>query len=310
MRISSLTTSQTLLRNLQNLDQQQFKLQKQAADGQKISNPSDDPTSLGRVLRLESEKREMVQLRRNADHAQAIVSAGYTALQQMKEIMDDVQQIAINNSSGFNPNTFLVDAGLLKQHLDAARVLANDSFNGDYLFGGAASDTLPYDETFQFTGDRETLSLAQTNLQVGKDTSLTPFLKVAATEEDDFFASFFNDIQDLISALEEGHAGYEDGDESVINNAVTQIRLLDTTMNSTADKLADNLGQLAGKEMRIQMSKAHDDEWFLQTENRISQEVDADLTEVIVRLNDSRNAYQAAMQTGADLFKLSLLQYI
>ena len=310
MRIASLTTSQTLLRNLQSLDQQQFKLQNQAADGQKISRASDDPTAVGRVLRLETEKRELVQYRRNSDHAQAIVSAGYTALQQMKGIMDDVQQIAINNSSGFNPNTFLVDAGILKQHLDAARVLANDSFNGDYLFGGAASDTQPYDDNFQFTGDRATLSQAQYAIQVGKDTSISPVLDVAATDEEDFFASFFTEVQALITSLEEAHQGYVDGDEAVINTGVTQIRVLDKTMNDTADMLSDKLGELAAKELRIQLSNAHDDEWFLQTENRISQEVDADLTEVIVQLNDARNAYQAAMQTGADLFKLSLLQYI
>ena len=310
MRIASLTTSQTLLRNLQTLEQQQFKLQRQASDGQKITHASDDPTAVGRVLRLETEKRELVQLRRNSDHAQAIVSAGYTALQQMKGIMDDVQQIAINNSSGFNPNTFLVDAGILKQHLDAARVLANDSFNGDYLFGGAASDTQPYGEDFQFTGDRATLSQAQYSIQVGKDTSISPVLDVAATDEEDFFASFFKEIQGLITSLEEAHQGYLDGDEAVINTGVTQIRVLDKTMNDTADMLADKLGELAAKELRIQLSNAHDDEWFLQTENRLSQEVDADLTEVIVQLNDARNAYQAAMQTGADLFKLSLLQYI
>jgi flagellin-like hook-associated protein FlgL len=194
--------------------------------------------------------------------------------------------------------------------LDAARVLANDSFNGNYLFGGAASDTQPYDEDFAFTGDRDTLSQAQTSIQVGKDTTISPVLSVSATEDDDFFASFFKETQELIDALEEGHAGYQAGDEAVVNTAVTEIRLKDITMNDTADKLADNLGELAAKEMRIQLSKAHDDEWFLQTENRISQEVDADLTEVIVKLNDSRNAYQAAMKTGADMFKLSLLQYI
>ena len=310
MRIATLTQSQTLLRNIQSLDQQQFKLQKQAADGQKIANPSDDPTAVSRVIKLETHKREMVQLRRNAENAQATVSASYTALQQMKEIMDDVQQIAINNSSGFNPNTFITDVHVLEQHLDAARVLANDSFNGDYLFGGAASDTLPYDENFEFTGDREALSQATTAIQVGKDTTISPHLGVAATDEEDFFASLFRDIQDLMAALEEAATGYETNDEAIINSGVTQIRALDKTLNNTADKLADNLGVLAAKEMRIQASMDHDDEWFLQVENRISTDVDADLTEVIVKLNNARTTYQAAMQTGADLFKLSLLQYI
>jgi len=310
MRIATLTQSQTLLRNIQSLDQQQFKLQKQAADGQKIANPSDDPTAVSRVIKLETHKREMVQFRRNAENAQATVSASYTALQEMKGIMDNVQQIAINNSSGFNPNTFMTDVRVLEQHLDAARVLANDSFNGDYLFGGAASDTLPYDENFEFTGDREALSQATTAIQVGKDTTISPHLGVAATDEEDFFASFFTDIQELMTALEEAAAGYEAGDEAIINNGVTQIRALDKTLNDTADKLADNLGELAAKEMRIQASMDHDDEWFLQVENRISTDVDADLTEVIVKLNNARTAYQAAMQTGADLFKLSLLQYI
>ena len=60
----------------------------------------------------------------------------------------------------------------------------------------------------------------------------------------------------------------------------------------------------------LYVAKSHDDEWFLQVENRISMEVDADITETIVKLNQSRTAYQAALQTGVDLFSLSLLQYI
>ena len=62
--------------------------------------------------------------------------------------------------------------------------------------------------------------------------------------------------------------------------------------------------------MRIQAAMDHDDEWFLQVENRISTDVDADLTEVIVKLNAARTAYQSALQTGVDLFQMSLLQYI
>ena len=86
MRVPNLTSTDSLLRNLRSLDSQQLKLQ-QASDGQKITTADEDPTNMSRVLRLETDKREMVQYRRNAGHALDVANASFAALQKMEDLV-------------------------------------------------------------------------------------------------------------------------------------------------------------------------------------------------------------------------------
>ena len=310
MRVPNLTSTDLLLRNLRNLDSQQLKLQQQASDGQKITTADEDPTNMSRVLRLETDKREMVQYRRNAGHALDVANASFSALQKMEDLVARATEIARLTSSGLNPNSFATYAKEVEQIRAESLVRSNSSFNGKFLFNGAADGTRPYDDDFQFAGDRAELAAASTAVYVGEDTLITPHLAVAESDDEDFFASFFKDIQELEEALKEADQGYKEEDEVVINTGVTRIKTVGLDLLKTEDKLVDNIGQMSAKVYRIETAKSHDDEWFLQVENRISTEVDADITETIVKLNQARTAYQAALQTGVDLFSMSLLQYI
>lgn len=310
MRIPNLTTTETLLRNLQKLDKQQLQMQQQASDGQKISLPEDDPTTMSRVLRLETDKREMVQYRRNAGHALDVANASFSALQKMAQLNNRAQEIARLTSSGLNPNAFATYAKEVGQIREEALVRSNSSFNGKYLFGGAAENVKPYGEDSAFTGNREELAAASTGVYVAQDTVISAHLQVTSTDDDDFFASFFANLKELEEALTEADGGYKAEDEVIINTGVTRINTVAKDLIKTEDKLVENIGEMSAKVYRIETAKSHDDEWFLQVENRISSEVDADLTETIVKLNQARTAYQAALQTGVDLFSMSLLQYI
>ena len=310
MRIPNLTSTDTLLRNLRSLDSQQLKLQQQASDGQKISTADEDPTTMSRVLQLETDKREMVQFRRNAGHALDVANASFSALQKMDDLVSRAMEITRLTSSGLNPNAFATYAKEVEQIREEALVRSNSSFNGKFLFNGAADDTRPYDEEFNFAGNRAELAAASTAVYVAEDTLITPHLGVAESDDQDFFASFFEDIGELQAALEEADKGYKSEDEVVVNTGVTRINAVGLDLIKTEDKLVDNIGQISAKVYRIETAKSHDDEWFLQVENRISIEVDADITETIVKLNQARTAYQAALQTGVDLFSMSLLQYI
>jgi len=310
MRVPNLTSTDSLLRNLRSLDSQQLKLQQQASDGQKITTADEDPTNMSRVLRLETDKREMVQYRRNAGHALDVANASFAALQKMEDLVARSTEIARLTSSGLNPNSFATYAKEVEQIRAEALVRSNSSFNSKFLFNGAADDTRPYSDDFQFTGDRAELSAASTSIYVADDTLIAPHLGVAESDDEDFFASFFNDIQELEEALKEADQGYKSEDEVGINTGVTRINAVGLDLLKTEDKLVDNIGEMSAKVYRIETAKSHDDEWFLQVENRISTEVDADITETIVKLNQARTAYQAALQTGVDLFSMSLLQYI
>ena len=69
MRIATNTLSNEIVRQIQQLSSKQAKLQNQVATGQRIFQPEDDPTAVGRVLNLESEQRNTTQYQQNATRA-------------------------------------------------------------------------------------------------------------------------------------------------------------------------------------------------------------------------------------------------
>ena len=76
------------------------------------------------------------------------------------------------------------------------------------------------------------------------------------------------------------------------------------------DKLINKLGELSARMLRTETVKAHDEDYFVQLDQRISNDVDIDLSEAIMRLTRLSTSYQAALQIGSQLLNTSLLNYL
>ena len=70
--------------------------------------------------------------------------------------------------------------------------------------------------------------------------------------------------------------------------------------------LADN----GGVQTRIEASQAQQADRTTSVDQLISSETSADLPATIVKLNQTQTAYQAALQSAANIMHLSLLDYI
>ena len=95
MRIPTNNFATGLVSQLQNLTGKQSALQTAIATGQRITNPSDDPAAIARVLRLQGEKREIQQFSRNHDRAMNVSQSSFSAIKQLKETSDRAGEIAV-----------------------------------------------------------------------------------------------------------------------------------------------------------------------------------------------------------------------
>src|ERR1043166_1238825 len=93
MRITNNTVSENIIRQIQQLGSQQAKVQTQVATGQRIFQPEDDPTSVGRVLSMQSEQRQLAQYVENSDRAMEISQASFSGLKQIKSVSDRATEI-------------------------------------------------------------------------------------------------------------------------------------------------------------------------------------------------------------------------
>ena len=62
--------------------------------------------------------------------------------------------------------------------------------------------------------------------------------------------------------------------------------------------------------VRMNTVRSHDEEYYLEIDQRLSNDLDVDISEAIMQLTRVSTAYQAAMQVGAQLLNTSLLNYL
>jgi flagellar hook-associated protein 3 FlgL len=94
MRVTANTFPDTLVDQLSQLAVRQNRLQSQAATGQRIRLPEDDPTAMRRVIDLQNESKNLGQYQRNISTLKEYASASFTAIKSLKKICDRAGEIA------------------------------------------------------------------------------------------------------------------------------------------------------------------------------------------------------------------------
>jgi flagellar hook-associated protein 3 FlgL len=79
---------------------------------------------------------------------------------------------------------------------------------------------------------------------------------------------------------------------------------------ASEDLLVGGLSEQGAVQLRIEVAQAAQKSRLQELERQISVDVDADLPEVIVRLNQAGQAYEAALSSSSMVLKLSLLDYL
>ena len=297
MRVTNNTLSEGIIRQIQQLGSAQAKLQTQVATGQRIFQPEDDPSAVGRVLGLESEQREIAQYVRNADRALEISQASFSGLQQIKKVTDRATEIGTLGTGAISDTSARAYASELDQLIEQTLQLSNTTFRNDYLFAGTAVDTPPFLATrgpdgkvtsvaYQGNSDRAAIQLSET-------AGIAPGTTGATN-------SGLGTLLNQLVALR----------EALTANNPTGVTTAQTGLLASEDLIVSALAEHGGIEMRIAANRA---QLFDRTDNLealVSAEADIDLPTTIVRLNQSQTAYQAALQSAANIMQISLLDYV
>jgi len=137
------------------------------------------------------------------------------------------------------------------------------------------------------------------SIAVSNSLSISPFTSGTSNAK---IADFITRLIALRDGLN-NTAGAADGGTAAISAA--RANLL-TSENDIIGILADN----AAMQTRIEAVKTQASSRFDNLGSLISKDADVDIAQTTVNLTRARTAYQAAMQAGAQMLKLSLLDYI
>ena len=125
MRVTANTFPNSLIDQLSQLSVRQNRLQNQAATGQLLQFPEDNPTAMRRVLDMQAESQTISQYQRNIRREQELATASFDVMKSLKKISDKVGEIATSAGGITSPAEMTVLAKQVSQQILAAVQAAN-----------------------------------------------------------------------------------------------------------------------------------------------------------------------------------------
>jgi len=309
MRVTTNTFPNALVGQLGTLATRQAKLQTQTATGQRVQTASDDPIAMRRVLDLQAESQGVQQYQRNIDRQSELAGTVYTSLKSLQKVTDRASEIATLADGLKSPEELKNYAIEVNQLIEQAVQSANSKNRGDFIFGGTKNDQSPFTMTQDADGNVTGVAYqgndsdCASEIAPGQTMSVLPpgtnasgsgprGLLADSRSGADLFAH-------LISLRDHLNAG------NTANIAADQ-----TNLAKDEDNILYHYGLNGAQQSRLEASKSQLSDQSLALQSSVSNEVDADLATTLVRLNETQSAYQAALQSGASILKMSLMDYL
>lgn len=293
--------SEAVVNRLNRLNRKQNQLNEQIATGQRITMASEDPQAASRVMRLRSEKMAAQQYAKNTNVALGISQATYAAVDRLRQLSDRAGELAAaSNSDNVSPQERQAYAVEVDQLIQAAMEAGNTKFQGEYLFNGLNTDTDLNGSPQPFVlalGTPDSVTHQETTdgaeIQISDTLSIAPRLKEVDNQK---ISTFINNLVSL-----------RDGLNTSSTSSITAARkALLASENEIVGVLANN----ASIQARLESVASQSASRFNDIEALISRDADVDQAQAMVNLTRQQTAYQAAMQAGAQVLKMSLLDYI
>ncbi len=310
MRVTSQTLPASLTSNLQRLAQKQYQLQNETATGKKSQALEEDPRAIQRLITLQADAKSITQYQRNAESSTQKINETNTLLRSLRTLSSRASEIAIKADPIIGIEGLGNYATEIDSLLEDALAQANHEGTTGFSFSGTRSDQTPFvpsrDQDGRITSVSYQGNLSETLTDIGPEFSVStstigenntdsgpPGLFKDQRSGADFFAHLIS-LRDHLAA----------GDiESVQKSDIPAIE-------ADEDNFLFHLSAAGSLQSRIETTQRRlsDQSFEIAAEN--SRLTDADLAETIVSLNQAQTAYQAALQSGAQILSSSLMDYL
>lgn len=313
MRVPTTTYSAAFTNDLNTLRARQAALQQQATTGLRVTAASDDPAAMQSALNFVADKTAAQQYNANVTALQDRSNQIYSVLTALQTISSKAGEYATSAGNGAlqNANKPSLVSGL-NTLIESALKEANtrDSATGAGLFGGTSGVTAPFVATRDSSGNVTSVSYAANeavnDTAIGKGAAISVDVPGANTSGSgarglftdsrsgaDFFANLIK-LRDDIAA----------GNSAAVAGADT------AAVQKDSDNLIYHIGNVGATQTRLNLTATTLQNQLSALDKNISDATNADLVQTMVQLNQAQNSYQAALQSGAKIMQLSILNYI
>jgi flagellar hook-associated protein 3 FlgL len=283
-------------------------VQNQLSSGYRIQTPADDPAGYAALAQARATSQQFATYSQTMSDATSTLNAGVDAFQDVNNILTQAKQIA---TSGANANTdpsgYQVMATQVNGLINRLVSDANTQVDGQYLFGGTATDTPPFQVTTDAQGNTTGVTYsgsadAARSLIGPGQTVDTRYAgsQVFQQAGADVFQALINLRNNLTDpTLTQSQSSMS----AALNQSLTDIGSATTAVGNTTAQQSSSLSTLSAIQNRVQDLK-------LASDSRIGTVGGTDYSSAIVQMQEQDTALQASMAVSARLFQPNLLSFI
>lgn len=296
MRITQNITAQNALYNIQQARARLDRLNLQAASGNTINRPGDDPIGTRQLLDLDARLSQGEQYLSNITKANVWQKMTETSLNGMFEMLSLARKEISSVTGGTSDPVIRQHAieqfkAIKQQIID----IANTKLGGQYIFGGFETRTPPFTNADNlYHGSDDTLSI-----EIGVGTTIA--LNVKGNDLLKGTGSYGS--EDVLQAFDDMIAAVTANDPVAIRNASQSIIRSSDQVFTALSEVESKIVRLDGMKNLIQSEQG-----ALTTVYANIQTVD--LAKVGVELQQGKVAFEAALSATAKISQLSLLDYL
>jgi flagellar hook-associated protein 3 FlgL len=287
MRVASKSVYDAARFNVANSQEQLYKANQVVATGKRITALSDDPVGLTQSLQIKSALSNLEQLGHNISMGKSWLTASESALSQAQDIISDARALCVQMVSGtIDLSQQAPAATIVQNHIDEIVSLGNTEVNGQYVFAGWKTDTVPFGQDGTYHGDNHAFTI-----KIGNDTTI----EIGADGEA-IFQDLFTTLSDLKDALE--------------GNDVEGIRAAMTNLDIDLDRITTKISDIGSKVLRMETNEQIFQEVNISNTQRLSEIEEADMAAAIIDLESREVVYKAALASSARIMQLSLVDFL
>jgi flagellar hook-associated protein 3 FlgL len=299
LRVTQGIIATRVLNNIQDQTRKLLALQEQLSTGLRVNSPSDDPIDARRAINAREILSKNTQFLENISNALPYLEETASTIQNVQQIYQRVRELTLQGANGTNGQPQLdAIAEEINQLLESAVAEGNHNIAGRYIFSGTRTKTEAFSVTrngagqidsVTYEGNDETFELA-----IGTDAT------VVVNEPG---SGVFLDLQDQYQTLIDIRDNLNAGNIAGLQTQLAELDNIDR-------QLGQGVARVGAVINRIELTEGDLVDFNFQLESLLSDRLDADFAETILKFNTQQNAYQAALTAGANSLQRSLLDFL
>lgn len=267
-------------------------IQERISTQKKIQRASDNPAGYSRIQRYRTAVEQNEQFLNNIFQSQNWIETTVSALENFHDFSNAAKGIAIQAADGaISPEMRATYAESLRSIVYEALAVANTRYLGKNIFAGTSTN-----HPQPFTMEAGVVSYAGNDDPIERKISANNIIRINTTGQQIIDTDFFTEINNLIVAL-------ETNDVAAIQVGIDRMAGVAKEFENLMTVAASSLHGLIMMETRLTQTNVDLAAYIADKENAI-------LEEEIVKIKAQEIAYQAALQTAADVMKINIMRYL